>query len=236
MAATLLDRLKIETRPAHDRIEAAIDIDARLSSRASYRALLARFWGFHRAWEDAAEAAIGDPAFFRPRRKVDLIARDLSALGLAPSAINALPLSPPLPMPTSAAAYGALYVVEGSTLGGAVIARLAERRLGLTLETGCAYFRAYGAATGAMWTALRARLLAMSSPVADDEILASADRTFAAMQEWLCGGEPDGALAFQESSGIHVPAHPGNSPRRHVAAAPEGAPGTCADPVREGFR
>ena len=40
---TLLERLKIETRPAHDRIEAAIDLDRRIASRDAYRDLLIRF-------------------------------------------------------------------------------------------------------------------------------------------------------------------------------------------------
>ena len=57
VAMTLLERLKIETRPAHDRIEAAIDLDRRIASRNAYRDLLIRFYGFHKAWEsDAAEA------------------------------------------------------------------------------------------------------------------------------------------------------------------------------------
>jgi heme oxygenase len=34
---TLLERLKIETREAHDRIENAIDLDRRIASREAYR-------------------------------------------------------------------------------------------------------------------------------------------------------------------------------------------------------
>jgi heme oxygenase len=184
---TLLDRLKTETRPAHDRIEAAMDLARHLETAGAYRSLLARLHGFHAPWEEAAGRALADEAFFGDRRKAGLLARDLAALGLSEAQIRALPRCRDLPpMRSAAEAYGSLYVVEGSTLGGAIIARQVEAALGLSAETGCAYFRAYGSALGPRWKAFQARLLAMSSPAHDDLIVASASRTFAAMQDWLC--------------------------------------------------
>lgn len=189
---TLLERLKIETRPAHDRIERAVDIESRITSQDAYRALLARLYGFHAAWEPLAEAALGDPAFFRARRKTGLLVRDLTALGLGEDDVARLPLCEGLrPMPGPAAALGAMYVVEGSTLGGALIARLVERRLGLLPETGCAYFRSYGRSTAAMWRSFGARLLSASSPATDDAVVASACLTFEAMESWLAGAPPE---------------------------------------------
>ena len=184
---TLLERLKIETRPAHDRIEAAIDLDRRIASRDAYRDLLIRFYGFHKAWEsDAAEVA-HDRTFFRNRCKTELLAQDLAALGLEPDEIEALPQCRPLmPLRAPEAVLGSMYVVEGSTLGGTIIAREVERRLGLTPETGCAYFRSYGRETAAMWKSFGAVLLEASSPEADDVIVASAQRTFDIMHDWLC--------------------------------------------------
>jgi heme oxygenase len=184
---TLLVRLKAETRIAHDRIERSMDLDRRIASPQGYRALLARFYGFHSTWEPAAEPIVADPTLFRPRRKTDLLDKDLKALGMGEDEILTLPRCRPLmPMPTRAAALGAMYVVEGSTLGGAIIARQVERALGLTTESGCAYFRSYGAAISPMWKSFGAALLASSSPEADDEIVASANRTFTVMQNWLC--------------------------------------------------
>ena len=79
-----------------------------------------------------------------------------------------------------------MYVVEGSTLGGTIIAHEVERRLGLNAETGCAYFRSYGRETAAMWKSFGAVLLEASSPEADDIIVASAQKTFDVMHDWLC--------------------------------------------------
>jgi heme oxygenase (biliverdin-IX-beta and delta-forming) len=142
---TLLERLKIETKPAHDRIEKALDVERRMVSRDAYKELLIRFHGFHSAWEEAAVAVVPDPEFFRQRCKTALLAKDLKALGMKDEEVAALPRCHPLmPLQAPAAALGSMYVVEGSTLGGAIIARNVERALGLTMDTGCAYFRSYG--------------------------------------------------------------------------------------------
>ena len=184
---TILTRLKTETRAAHDRIEAAMDLDRRIGSREGYRNLLIRFYGFHRAWEEAAAEKAPERSFFERRRKTQLLARDLETLGLESEDIMRLPQCRPLmPLPAPEAVLGSMYVVEGSTLGGAIIARELERRHGLTAETGCAYFRSYGRDISAMWKSFGAVLLEASSPEADDLIVESAQKTFDVMHDWLC--------------------------------------------------
>lgn len=184
---TLLERLKAETRPAHDRIETTIDFERRTASREAYRDLLIRFYGFHSAWEGAAADRAPDRSFFQRRCKADLLVKDLKALGMTGDEIIRLPRCHPLmPLPHPAAVLGSMYVIEGSTLGGAVIAHAVERRLGLNAETGCAYFRSYGRETAAMWKSFGAVLLAASSPDVDDLIVETAKQTFDVMQDWLC--------------------------------------------------
>lgn len=184
---TLLQRLKIETRPAHDRIENAMDLDRRIATRDGYKDLLIRFYGFHKAWENAAADVAPDKAFFRSRCKTDLLAQDLAALGVPPDEIIQLPQCDSLmPLPSPAAVLGSMYVVEGSTLGGAIIAREVERRLGLDAGTGCAYFKSYGRDIAVMWKQFGQRLLEASSPETDDVIVESAQKTFDVMHNWLC--------------------------------------------------
>lgn len=183
---TLLERLKAETRAEHDRIEIAVDFERRTATLADYRDLLARYYGFHSVWEEKAEAALVDSAFFQPRRKTGLLERDLAALGLRADEIVKLPRCHPLmPLRDQAAALGSMYVIEGSTLGGAIIARGVERNLGLCPETGCAYFRSYGRDTAKMWKSFGAEILSHSSPEVDDNIIASARQTFDVMNDWL---------------------------------------------------
>jgi heme oxygenase len=184
---TILARLKTETRAAHDRIEAAMDLDRRIATRDGYRDLLIRFYGFHKAWEEEASDKAPDRGFFERRRKTQHLVQDLEALGLRSEDIIRLPHCRPLmPLPAPEAVLGSMYVVEGSTLGGAIIAREVERRLGLDAETGCAYFRSYGRDIAAMWKSFGTVLLEASSPEADDLIVQSAQKTFDVMHNWLC--------------------------------------------------
>ncbi len=184
---TLLERLKIETRPAHDRIETAIDLERRIANREAYKDLLIRFYGFHSAWEKAALETASDKDFFHGRCKTDLLVKDLKALGMSEDEIIRLPQCDSLmPLPQPEAVLGSMYVVEGSTLGGAIIAHEVERKLGMTAETGCAYFRSYGRDIAVMWKVFGTKLLAASSPETDDVIVETAKKTFDVMHDWLC--------------------------------------------------
>ena len=184
---TLFERLKSETGPAHERIEREIRLPERLRSREAYAGLLKRFYGFHAIWEAEVQRGLADPGFFDRRRKTHLLVCDLRALGTEDATIKRLPLCRPMPpMPTRAAALGSMYVVEGSTLGGAVISKEVEQALGLSVQSGCAYFRSYGADVGRMWTRFRTHLLAHSSPCDENEIIAAANATFETLRIWLC--------------------------------------------------
>lgn len=179
------ERLRAETRAAHEAVERAVDWERRTATRAGYRALLARLHGFHAVWEPTAAAALADDAFFAPRRKLPLLEADLRHLGMQAAEVAALPRCVPgPPMATRAEVLGALYVVEGSTLGGQLIARQVAARLGLH-EAGLAYYRAYGPETGRMWQAFRARLLAESDAATDAAVLRGAHATFATLRAWL---------------------------------------------------
>jgi heme oxygenase len=183
----LLQRIKIATAPAHERIEAAFDVQARARSLDSYRDLLGRLYGFHAVWEPRAETAIDDAEFFRSRRKAGLLRIDLGTLGVADSAIDGLALcEPTVTMRTPAEAWGAMYVVEGSTLGGAVIARHVERSLGLSAQTGCRYFRCYGRDARPMWIAFGTQFLSRCGPADEGAVIAAACRTFEMLHCWLC--------------------------------------------------
>ena len=187
----LLQRLKTETALAHGRIEQALDLKARTNSRSAYRDLLARLYGFHAAWEPRADAALADPGFFRKRRKVALLIADLHALGMADSDVRQLALCvPTVAMRTPADAFGSMYVVEGSTLGGTLIARYVERRLGLGSNNGCSYFRSYGEQVGPMWKAFGSTLLARCSPQDERAVVTAAHRTFEILYGWLCFARP----------------------------------------------
>ncbi len=81
-----------------------------------------RLYGFHLAFEDAHASAMQKLGFIASSR-AELIALDLAALGIMRFDVSRLPRCAALRQPSSeACALGALYVVEGSALGGALIA------------------------------------------------------------------------------------------------------------------
>lgn len=182
---TLPDRLRSETRAAHEAAEREFDWERRVATSAGYRALLGRFWGFHATWEPVVAARLADPAFVEPRRKLGLLRADLTHLGASPNDITMLPTVDAGALPrTDAEALGSLYVMEGSSLGGQIIARRIAATLGYRRESGCAYFNAYGPEVGTMWRATRQRLVRV--PVDQhDAVVAAASATFETIGAWL---------------------------------------------------
>jgi heme oxygenase len=185
-APTLSVRLRTETRAAHEAIEAALNLDASLASPQAYRDLLARVYAFHAGWEPVLAALIGDPVFLDPRRKLDLLAADLAHLGLTPAQISALAPRPPAPpLTTLSQAYGALYVLEGSTLGGQLISRQVAERLGFGPDDAAHYYNAYGRSVGARWRAFGQRLAEAAPDLDGDAVVAGARAAFAQLQACL---------------------------------------------------
>ena len=81
-----------------------------------------------------------------------------------------------------AAFLGVIYVLEGSTLGGRLIARHVEPTLGLTDGHGSSYFRGHGEATGALW---RETVDAIAAVPDTDILNEAALRTFAVFRAAL---------------------------------------------------
>lgn len=184
---TFAERLKSATAVAHARIERDFRLTERTATPEAYRALLARLYGVHSVWEQEGAALIADAALFEPRRKAALLRRDLRALGQSEEAIARLPVCHLLlEEPTRAAAFGAMYVIEGSSLGGAVIARRVEQALKFDATNGCAFFHTYGSDRGAMWRSFRGRLEEFAATAHEEEIISAAQATFERMRLWLC--------------------------------------------------
>ena len=89
---------------------------------------------------------------FAQRQRAHLLRADLQALGMKDSTVASLPRCQELPkIDDCFDGLGCLYVLEGSTLGGKLIARELERRFGLDQQSGAAFFNSYGADVGSMW-------------------------------------------------------------------------------------
>lgn len=187
---TLSAQLRDQTRDEHAAAEDAFALDVRLASFAAYGTLLVTLRRLYAPLEQALGVVTGwdrltpsiDPG---SRRRTALIDVDLGALGISP-----LPTVRPratLPRLTSfSRALGCLYVLEGSTLGGRIVARRA--RVALGPQCPVAFFScANSDHLGDDWRALQAALDAFgrSAPAVSTEVIGAARETFAAMRRGL---------------------------------------------------
>lgn len=178
----MVDALRAGTRAEHDAIERELDWRVRASDAAAYRAWLERLYGFHRIWEPQVAQALQDPVFFEPRRKLHLLATDLDQLGVSRCALEFLP-SPTFAsgFATVGQALGSMYVVEGSTLGGQLIARHVKATLGFAPS----YHVGYRRRTAGMWRQFQERLEKAVEPARTDKAVCAARATFAQLRSWL---------------------------------------------------
>jgi heme oxygenase len=186
----ILKRLRTETQVLHSALEARIPVMDPAFSLAGYRRLLTRFYGFYVPLETRLVAwsrAEGRGLDYAERVKVPALERDLIALGETAETVAQLPRCAALPaLATEAQGLGCLYVVEGSTLGGQVITRQLQKSLGLSSESGVAFFNGYGAETGARWKTFGFRLEEAAARLdQDDALIAGANETFRTLERWL---------------------------------------------------
>lgn len=139
-----------------------------------YARVLQVFDSFLAAWEPAVASALPAAwhAWLRARSRRPFLQQDL-ALDIAPVRPAAAP-----ELHGPAAAWGSLYVLEGSALGGQVITR-SLAHAGLHPHRGAAYFHGWGAATEPMWRDFRAVLeQQVTGPAALAQACDAACRTF----------------------------------------------------------
>ena len=158
-----------------------------IASRHDYVQLLKAFYGFFSPVEDAVAPFITIAVLpdFQQRRKADFIVADLAALQQQQSHI---PLATNLPrIQNLQQALGALYVIEGSTLGGRGIAKMLLKNSNAHLEAGhLQFFNGYGAATGTMWATFVNVLNAFSFTQSEmEEMVEAANQTFYFFKTWL---------------------------------------------------
>lgn len=152
-AKDTLAALRQATTGHHARIESLVGLGGPFG-RPHYGSVLQGFGAFLHGWEPAVARVLPRrllPWFTRGRRAF-LVDRDLAELGL--------PLVGPefacVPALTDEAeALGSLYVLEGSALGGQLIAASLRHRLRIDADNGGAYFNGCGSGTAARWREYR---------------------------------------------------------------------------------
>lgn len=188
-------QLRRSTRAIHAHTEAAFELDRWLADRESYAALLTLLWGFHTATETALVRVDGWDLLtprvdLAGRRRAFRIEQDLAELGAPGPAVRPIDANVDATRSTDIAeGLGCLYVLEGSGLGGRVIAARGRAVLGPRLPT--AFFADPDRNLGQEWNALRASLDAFGTGAdgtVRQSVIDAAHRTFARFAAILVRG------------------------------------------------
>ena len=184
--------LRERTEAAHERLHHLPDFAALAAgelTRDGYLSLLGRLYGFHAPMEAVLEASLGDErGALAPEgwRRADLLIRDLSHFGASTRDIENLPVVAVRAPESRATAIGCLYVLEGSTLGGRVLARGLDGLLPVGSMDGRRFLRGGTAPNHARWAAVCAEIDDCGETELNmDEMIAGAHECFATFDLWF---------------------------------------------------
>lgn len=186
MNDTIMERLRNETKSAHQQLEkATVPFIKKATDTEQYVYVLRMFYGYFKPVEAQIQALIHADLIpdIAERRQSGALVADLHTLGedTAQLAVtDNLPVIESIPQ-----ALGALYVLEGSTLGGRFISQMLMKQLNRT--DAITFFGGYGAETDAKWKVFTATVneYAEKHPLHLNEIVAAADETFSKFGEWV---------------------------------------------------
>lgn len=175
--------LKQHTMLEHTRIEQTATMRALMSpsvSLAIYGSVLTKWLHWLAVNEPLIKVSLGHllPPQYSKRLHCNRVKQDLQRLNLATVtsqlSVNTLRLDNPFQ------ALGAVYVLEGSTLGSQVICKRLRSKLGSELPLD--YYSGYGASTGQMWAELVAYInTAVKTQAQLDSILIGAKQVFSSL-------------------------------------------------------
>ena len=181
------DQLKAATQDAHRDLDARVSTAHYFTSPAGYADWLAASYRFHAIAERALEAAgvatlLGD---WSARKKTPLIARDLADLGM--TAAGSVVGDDQFELAGANACLGAIYVIEGASMGARVLL-ISARRLGMSAHHGARQLTAAAEGFAPWHTFVAALESAPATTVGEAAMIDAARRTFDLAALCFAGG------------------------------------------------
>lgn len=182
-------KIKEQTAPAHRQLESH-PLFAALNGRfeeQNYQLLLHKLYTYYRTLETQYVPFFLEYPMLEieKRQRAHVLKNDLlnrSSLPIPASAKQEL--SVPV-IDSIWKATGALYVIEGSTLGGKFICQ-SLAQAGITASNGAAYFTGYGEETGRMWKTFIQFLNEIAiTEDQEKEVMTAAEQVFSKLYNWL---------------------------------------------------
>ena len=199
--SSLSGQLRERTAPLHGQIERLLQLPGAIRTCADYKDWLGRFLGLYDPLECSLATFSGWDSLglsILSRNHTRCLVDDLVALGTDPRELPRASSALLPDLPTFAHALGSLYVIEGATLGGRLILRDLEPRIGTLITGATGFFGGRGEAVGPMWQSFRVALeeFGARQPRLCADVVVGAERTFRAMLVWFArfsvvkGGQP----------------------------------------------
>jgi len=188
-----LTELRNATRASHERLHQHRLLAPLFAERvdlSDYVRILESFYGFYRPLEkrlaQAASPQTENTGWVCPLRS-RWLKDDLIFLGHQAQTLQDLPICQErfvLSQPSDI--WGTLYVLEGSTLGGRVVARRIFDLYGPAMKSACHFFSSYGQDASSRWPAFQKDLRARArSETFRRGTIEAACRLFASLERWL---------------------------------------------------
>ncbi|MCB0196323.1 MAG: biliverdin-producing heme oxygenase [Anaerolineae bacterium] len=179
---SILDRLKQETAPHHRAVEQLAQADTILNQTLTltqYSRLITTHYHAHRLIEPQLPTILGaywaNRLQLPRRRRLNALQHDIMQLDLDCGPISQLDFS----INTVPQALGAMYVMEGSTLGGAVIFKALKKNKQLNRAAPFHYYHLCGQNTRALWLNFCQSVIELTTPTDQaDAIIIAAQNTF----------------------------------------------------------
>lgn len=191
-ALTFPEYIKTYTKTEHALLEKQlIGIIKGIRTTGQYIDLLRMFYGFYHALEAGMEQYLTHDLIpdIKQRRKADALLQDIRDLGKE-NWQQQVEVDVPV-IDSYARALGAAYVLEGSTLGGVIIAKMIKTQLpDIPAGKGFSFFTCYGEDAQNMWKKFRTYLLALSRKEDQDIAAETARQTFLTFKAWIDKYEP----------------------------------------------
>jgi heme oxygenase len=172
----LSTEIREATKEAHQALEKEVVLRLKnIRSNAGYAALLKFFYAYFNSLEQQIRPYITPDILpdYGARRNAAFLKNDIEALG---SDTTGLPSGTTPEIKNHLQALGALYVMEGSIMGGGIIVKMLEKA-GVT--QGVSFFSGYGGNTPQMWSAFTAALNAQANGAGEKEtVIRTANQTF----------------------------------------------------------
>lgn len=185
------DELKRSTLSEHAELEKKLVFRIKnIRDVAGYAELLRLMYGFYKPLQDSFYPLVSNKVNGNDfsLRISGLIIDDLQYF--QPHSSPYIPLCANIPIINSvASSIGAMYVTEGSTLGGQIIAKMISRQLNIPPDNGFAFFNAYGDETPAKWKKFKEIINQPRNENERREMTETAKKTFSTFKIWIADNE-----------------------------------------------